>query len=191
MCRSKLPSCILRITLRFPPRRPILDRATCFLFSYRARSSIVIMAISLAVLCSGRRLGRNSCQNQYPYQGKSADSDIYLGTCSELYTTLGLNEAAKLGRVKGHSPEAARQAEKQRQHAAAVKSWHPSDKPEWLTEKAFREQIQPRLAAITVPVISSALGVSEPYASLIRAKRYLPHPRHWVELAKLVGFNNQ
>jgi hypothetical protein len=97
-------------------------------------------------------------------------------------------EAAKLGRVRGHSPEAlARQSEKQRKHAAAVKAWNPSDKPEWLTEEVFRKQIQPRLEAITVPVISSALCVSEPYASLIRAKRYLPHPRHWQILARLVG----
>lgn len=103
-----------------------------------------------------------------------------------------LIEVAKLGRVAGHSPVArARQAEKQRQHAAAVKSWNPTDKPDWLTEKVFREQIQPRLAAITVPGISSALGVSEPYASLIRTKRYLPHPRHWQQLARLAGVSNE
>jgi len=112
----------------------------------------------------------------------------YCAACGITVSREGLIEAAKLGRIAGHSPEArARQAEKQRQHAAAVKSWHPSDKPGWLTEKVFREQIQPRLAAITVRTISSALGVSEPYASLIRAKRYLPHPRHWQTLAGLVG----
>jgi len=111
----------------------------------------------------------------------------YCVSCWVIVSREGIIEAAKLGRIAGHSPEArARQAEKQRQHAAAVKSWHPSNKPEWLTEKVFREQIQPRLAAITVPAISSALGVSQPYASLIRAKRYLPHPRHWQQLALLV-----
>jgi hypothetical protein len=89
----------------------------------------------------------------------------------------------------GHSPEArARQAEKQHKHAAAVKSWNPSDKPPWLTEEVFLQQIQPRLATLTVPIISSALGVSEPYAALIRSKKYLPHPRHWLALAKLTRF---
>jgi CRISPR-associated endonuclease Cas1 len=113
----------------------------------------------------------------------------YCPTCVVTVSREGLIEAAKLGRIAGHSPEArARQAEKQRQHAAAVKSWHPSGKPEWLTEQVFREQIQPLLAAITVPAISSALGVSEPYASLIRAKRYLPHPRHWMALLRLTGY---
>jgi hypothetical protein len=114
----------------------------------------------------------------------------YCPSCGVTFSRESLIELAKVGRVAGHSPEARnRQAEKQRQHAAAVKSWHPSNKPEWLTEKVFRERIQPRLAAITVPVISSTLGISEPYASLIRAKRYLPHPRHWQTLAGLVGIS--
>lgn len=98
-------------------------------------------------------------------------------------------EAAKLGRVKGHSPEArARQAEKQRRHAATVKSWNPSDKPDWITEEVYREKVQPKLSNVTVRAISLKLGVSEPYAAEIRAGRYLPHPRHWLTLANLVGF---
>jgi len=112
----------------------------------------------------------------------------YCPTCNRTVAREGMIETARLGRVAGHSAEArVRQADKQRRHAAAVKTWNPSDKPEWLTKEFFCEQIQPRLAAITVPVISSALGVSEPYASLIRAKRYLPHPRHWLVLSQLVG----
>ena len=90
--------------------------------------------------------------------------------------------------MAGHSPEArARQSEKQRQHAAELKAWKPSDKPDWLTEDVYREKIQPRLDAITVPVIASALGISQPYAAEIRAGRYLPHPRHWLTLARLIG----
>jgi hypothetical protein len=30
-------------------------------------------------------------------------------------------------------------------------------------------------------------SISEPYAAEIRAGRYLPHPRHWQTLARLVG----
>jgi len=111
----------------------------------------------------------------------------YCVSCWVTVSREGLIQAAKLGRVRGHGPEArARQAEKQRKHAAAVKQWKPSDKPDWLTEKVYREKIQPRLPAIRVPAISSALGISEPYAALIRSKKYLPHPRHWPALAKLV-----
>ncbi len=80
-----------------------------------------------------------------------------------------------MARVRGHT------------HAAEVKAWNPSDQPDWLTEKAYREKIQPRLSGITVPTISSALNLSEPYAAEIRAGRQRPHPRHWQTLAQLVG----
>jgi CRISPR-associated endonuclease Cas1 len=79
-----------------------------------------------------------------------------------------------------------RRAESQRRQAAALKAWNPSDKPDWLDEKTYREKIQPRLAAITVSRILSALDVSEPYATNIRAGRCVPHPRHWQKLARLV-----
>jgi len=112
----------------------------------------------------------------------------FCASCGVVFSRSGLIEAAKLGRVAGHSPEArAKQAEKQRRHAAALKAWNRSDKPDWLTEEVYREKIQPRLSAITVPTIASALGVSQPYAAEIRAGRCLPHPRHWQTLAQLVG----
>lgn len=63
------------------------------------------------------------------------------------------------------------------------------DKPEWLNEKKYREKIQPRLAGITVPTIVSALAVSEPYATNIRAGKCVPHPRHWLALARLVSLS--
>jgi len=112
----------------------------------------------------------------------------YCRTCAVSYSRKGLVEAAKLGRIAGHSPDArARQAEKQRGHAAAVKAWNRLDKPDWLTEQAYRTRIQPLLPGVTVPAIASALGVSEPYAAKIRAGRYEPHPRHWQILARIAG----
>jgi len=114
----------------------------------------------------------------------------YCPPCNLIIARESMIEAAKLGRVKGHSAEArARQADKQRGHAVAVKSWNPSDKPDWLTEEVYREKIQPKLSAVTVRAISSKLGISDPYAAEIRAGRYLPHPRHWQILANLTGVN--
>jgi len=112
----------------------------------------------------------------------------YCASCAIGVSKGNLIELAKLGRLVGHCPEArARQAEKQRQHAAELKAWNTSDKPNWLTEEFYREKIQPRLSGITVPALSSALGLSEPYAAEIRAGRQLPHPRHWQTLALLVN----
>ena len=46
---------------------------------------------------------------------------------------------------------------------------------------------QPLLKKITVPVLSSELGLSQPNAAEIRAGRQVPHPRHWLTHARLVG----
>ena len=101
-----------------------------------------------------------------------------------------LIEAAKAGRVAtiGVKAQALRSATQRRQ-AAVLKAWNPSDKPEWLDAKTYREKILPRLKGITVPTILSALVVSEPYATNIRAGRCIPHPRHWLALALLVGIS--
>jgi len=95
---------------------------------------------------------------------------------------------AQKGRVASHTYDAeARRAETQRRHAAERKAWQPSEQPAWLDEKTYCEKIQPRLAEITVPTISTALGISAPYATDIRAGKRIPHRRHWLTLAGLVG----
>jgi len=109
-------------------------------------------------------------------------------TCALAASRLGLIEAAKLGRIATHSPKAeVLRAATQRRHRAALKAWHSSRQPDWLNADVYRDKIQPRLSGVTVPTISSALGVSDPYATDIRAGRRIPHPRHWQELARLVG----
>lgn len=76
-----------------------------------------------------------------------------------------------------HSPtgEGLRSAT-QRRHAAERKAWQPANNSDWVTKETYREKILPRLAGITVPTISAALGISEPYATDIRAGRRIPHP---------------
>jgi CRISPR-associated endonuclease Cas1 len=94
----------------------------------------------------------------------------------------------KMARLHRFDPVAqARRADTQRRQAAALKAWTPAGKPGWLDEQFYREQIQPRLAAVTVATIVSTLAVSVPYATNIRAGRRRPHPRHWLRLARLVG----
>ena len=111
----------------------------------------------------------------------------YCAPCSVTVSRGNLIEAAKLGQVATHSPKAeALRAATQRRHAAELKDW-PSNKPDWLTEETYRETILPRLSDLTVPAISAALGVSEPYAADIRKGRCVPHRRHWQTLAQLVG----
>jgi CRISPR-associated endonuclease Cas1 len=101
-------------------------------------------------------------------------------------------DVARLGRIASHTNDAEISRTKTRlRHAAAIKAWDPTALPDWLTEQAYREKIQPRLAKLTVPAIAAAIGVSKPYATEIRAGRRVPHPRHWVPLAQLVGVSQK
>ena len=78
-------------------------------------------------------------------------------------------------------------SEAQQRHAAAQKAWDPAAHPAWLNEEAYRQEIQPLLTSFSTSAIATALGVSWAYASLVRKGQKLPHPRHWVSLAKFVG----
>jgi CRISPR-associated endonuclease Cas1 len=112
----------------------------------------------------------------------------YCHVCTPTISRENVLEAAKLGRLATHKPEAqAKRAETQKRQNAALKAWNPADKPDWLDEKAYREWVQPRLTVVIVPKIMSAISVSEPYALRIRSGRCIPHPRHWAELARLTG----
>ena len=99
-----------------------------------------------------------------------------------------LIELAKAGRIAAQSPESRKKhCETQRRHEAAKRAWRSSPKPAWLTEQTYAERIQPRLGTVTISALSSALGISEPYAADIRAGRHRPHPRHWAALCTLAG----
>lgn len=108
--------------------------------------------------------------------------------CAPTIWRENVQQAAKIGRENTHRPEAqARRAETQRRQNATLKAWNPANQPVWLDEKFYREKVQPRLTAVTVPTIQSALSVSEPYALRIRGGKCVPHPRHWAILARLSG----
>jgi hypothetical protein len=108
--------------------------------------------------------------------------------CSKVNSREALLKAAQKGRIAAQQPHVlARLGEKQRSHRLAELAWKPEDKPAWLDEAAYAEQVHPKLANISVSTIAMTLGVSIPYASGIRMGRNTPHPRHWLEPAKLAG----
>lgn len=110
----------------------------------------------------------------------------YCAMCSTEVSRQNLLEVAKLGRIATHSPEAeALRARTMQRHEAAKRAWRKSDLPKWLDEEVYRKDIMPNLANITVPTISSALDISEPYANDIRKGKRIPHARHWLSLGRL------
>jgi hypothetical protein len=99
-------------------------------------------------------------------------------------------EKAKLGRIATHYPIAeARRAATHMEQVEAQRKWNPLDLPKWFDEDFYRREILPRLSALTVKTIRTAIDVSHPYATLIKRGDSIPHPRHWLELSKLTGSN--
>jgi len=120
--------------------------------------------------------------------GLLKEGKTHCASCSVPISRAILIEAAKLGRIATHSPNAETlRALTQRRQVAARKAWQSSDQPDWLTDQFYAENIQPRLAGLTNSAIASMLLVSKPYAAEIRTGRRRPHPRHWRILAQLVG----
>src|SRR6516162_9497823 len=113
---------------------------------------------------------------------------IYCMKCVPAINRERLIETAKLGRIATHSPVAeARRAATHMKQVEAQRKWKPEDLPQWLDEEFYRREIVPRLSALTVKSIRTAIDVSHPYATLIKRGDRIPHPRHWDALAKLVG----
>jgi hypothetical protein len=99
-----------------------------------------------------------------------------------------LLKQAKLGRIATHSASAeALRSATQAKQAEALRKWDPSDLPKWLDEDVYRRDILPCLSKFTVKAIRLTLGISHPYATLIRRGMSIPHPRHWLSLARLAG----
>ena len=110
----------------------------------------------------------------------------YCASCAIERNTVGLIDAAKRGRVAAQSDQAqAFRAESQRRHEAAKAAWSTANLPTWLNKGVYIRNIQPKLKAVTLSVLSSALGISIPYAVSVRNGKRIPHPRHWLKLAEL------
>jgi CRISPR-associated endonuclease Cas1 len=113
----------------------------------------------------------------------------YCVKCVPLVNRDNLLLQAKLGRIATHSASAeARRSATQVKQAQALRKWNPSDLPGWLDEDTYRRDILPLLSKFTVKSIRLTLGVSHPYATLIRRGLTIPHPRHWLPLADLAGY---
>jgi CRISPR-associated endonuclease Cas1 len=104
--------------------------------------------------------------------------------CAIEHATHRLTEVARKGRVLSQSAEACiKRATTQRKNALAQHAWSPATE----TSRGLDwEQIGPKLAETSASVIAKQIGVSRYYATLVRAGRRRPHPRHWLALAKVV-----
>jgi len=103
--------------------------------------------------------------------------------CRRCTVTL-TNENFNLGRKEGNRPEhLAKRASTMRAHREQIAAWKPSGSD--ISRDIYMTQIQPALARISKTRIASALGVSQPYSSDIRAGKKVPHPRFFQILSNL------
>jgi hypothetical protein len=115
---------------------------------------------------------------------------IFCANCTPLINRQAMLEKAKLGRIATHTPIAeARRSATRMKHALALRNWNPFELPTWLDEDTYRLGILPRLGKFTVKSIRLKLDVSHPYATLIKRGLKIPHPRHWLQLSELTGYN--
>src|SRR5262245_53278301 len=77
-----------------------------------------------------------------------------------------------------------------RRHAHAWRAWNPANQLAWLARETFVQEVQPRLRTLSVSELMSALQISKSYSSQLREGRRLPHARHWLTLATLVGIGD-
>jgi CRISPR-associated endonuclease Cas1 len=120
--------------------------------------------------------------------GPVTAGSIYCEKCVPAINHESMLKKAKLGRIATHSPIAeARRAATHAKQVEALRRWNSSDLPKWLDEDFYRRQVLPRLAGFTVKRIRVAIDVSHPYATLIKRGLRIPHPRHWVVLARMAG----
>jgi CRISPR-associated endonuclease Cas1 len=109
----------------------------------------------------------------------------FCSSCGVIVARDELIKSAQRGRIAAQSSEAqARRTETQRRNANAQLSWEKSGQPK-ISDEVYRDEIQPRLAGVAIPIIMSALNVCASYAADIRRGRRRPHPRHWEKLAYL------
>ena len=108
--------------------------------------------------------------------------------CSETLARENLAKGAQHGRVRALTPEAkAKRSETVRLQNEAQQAWNPASLPKWLDNETYVTRIRPLLERFTRSAIASILNVGIDYAGQVRAGTRIPHPRHWENLAKLVG----
>jgi hypothetical protein len=106
--------------------------------------------------------------------------------CADEVSTERLTRIASDGRVVSHTLKAeTKRSQTQLAAHANRQKWSESDQPSWLTAEYYAEKMQPLVAALSTSAIVRNLEVSRGYANEVRRGR-VPHPRHWVTLAKLL-----
>lgn len=102
---------------------------------------------------------------------------------SELVSDM-LERSNEQRRGRPRSDEAkARQSETMRIRNREIAEWHLSDEPR-LEPAFFRQEVLPKIRAVSVRTLVARTGLSSLYCSQIRRGLRIPHQRHWKAFLK-------
>jgi hypothetical protein len=108
--------------------------------------------------------------------------------CARAETTGRFKAGMARSRDASRTPEASakRKLAVTRQQEAQ-RLWQPSDLPDWLTDEVYVHKIQPALKNFSKAQIASVLGLNASFVYKMVNRGKIPHKRHWLKLAELVG----
>src|SRR5262249_61580055 len=110
--------------------------------------------------------------------------------CEKCAVPITIGNLEKGRSVAQDEASRARRSQTNRVQAERVRDWKSSELPPWLTRELYSSKIVPALATLSKAQIRSALGISEPWAAYIQQGARVPHARHWIRLAELVGVSS-
>lgn len=116
----------------------------------------------------------------------------YCHECGQQESGKRLAAAQAMSLDAARTPEALeKKSAAMKDHRNALRNWQPSDLPEWLTDEVYIAKIQLALERFSKAEIARALGISKDYVYEIVRGDKVPHKRHWVKLAELVGMSSE
>lgn len=112
----------------------------------------------------------------------------FCGDCARVESGKRIAAAQAKGKIAACTAEvAALKSAKMLEHRKAIAAWNPADLPMWLDDNYYSMRIQPLLQTVPIGLLANELNISKAHAYRFVKGAKIPHRRHWVKLAELVG----
>jgi hypothetical protein len=112
----------------------------------------------------------------------------FCGDCARVESGKRLAAAQAKGKIAASTPEvAALKSVKMLVQRKAIAAWNPTELPAWLDDGFYSLKIQPLLKTVPIGLLADELNISKTHAYRFVKGAKIPHRRHWLRMAELVG----
>lgn len=112
----------------------------------------------------------------------------FCGDCARIESGKRIAAAQAKGKIAASTPEVATlKSAKMLQQRKAIAAWNAADLPAWLDDAFYTTKIQPLLKTVPIGLLADALNISKTHGYRFVKGAKVPHRRHWVKMAELVG----